>query len=174
MTHIDIEKRLEGISLIAYDCSRGFRTVGIGFNMDSVGAKKVWEKLSIEEDFQEVYNKKTMLSMESVDKLFSHIWNWSEKQVKKRCLDPEINIDYNELREFHKFILLDIAYNIGSVSKWKKVFLNDKPLDILFEARRHPYEMMDSRVAKIGYQFGLINSIEDCKNIGIKFAKYLK
>lgn len=172
MISYNILKIVEDNRTIAYDCSRGYRTVGLGFNMDNPKSKEIWNKLSIKEDFNSIYNKQEELSKESSIKLFKHIWNWCEKATRRRCND--LNINFDDLREFHKYILLDIAYNTGSLRSWKQVFIKDNPNDILFEARRNPKEMMDSRVAKIGYQFGIVNSIKDCKDIGIIYAKYLK
>ena len=76
--------------------------------------------------------------------------------------------------DYKKFILADIVYNTGSIKKWKKVLIKEDPNDVLFEARRNPKQIMDSRVAKIGYHFGLLKNIEEAHSIGLEFAKYLK
>ena len=168
---IELMSKLEGIELLAYDCSLGFRTVGIGFNMEQVGARKVWEKLAIKEDFDKVFNQEIEISNETAEKLFDKVWKWCEKTASKRCDD--LGLHYNSMPEYKKFILSGIAYNTGSVKKWYKVFINKEPRSVLYEARRNPKELMDSRVAKIGFYFGIVDSLEDAHNLGLKYAKYV-
>ncbi len=170
-TDIELMKRLEGFKTTAYDCTAGKRTIGIGFNMESVGARKVWDKLQIPEDFDKVFYKEQELSEDSAIKLFNKTWNWCKKQASSRA--SELNLDYNSMPPYKKFILADIAYNTGSVKKWHKVFIKKNPEEVLYEARRNPKEILDSRVAKIGYYFGIINSIEDAKKIGIQYVKFI-
>jgi len=71
-------------------------------------------------------------------------------------------------------ILKDIVYNTGSLRKWRRVLLNTEPDDVLYEARRNPKELMDSRVAKIGHYYGLVDSVEHAKEIGLEYTKYIK
>jgi hypothetical protein len=162
---------LEGNKSIAYDCPAGFRSVGVGFNMEQVGARKVWDKLQIKEDFDKVFNKEQSLSDESSQMLFDKVWKWCDKVAKKRCND--LGVSYEALPQYHKFIVQDIAYNTGSVKDWRKVFLNKTPESVLYEARRNPKELMDNRVSKIGFYFGIIKNIDDAKKVGLEFAKYL-
>ena len=164
--------KLEGVELLAYDCSLGYRTVGIGFNMEQIGAKKVWSKLDIKEDFDEVFNRDIEISMDTATKLFNKVWKWCEKTASQRC--NILGLSYRSMPEYKRFILADIAYNTGSVKKWRKVFLHKNPRDVLFEARRSPKELMDSRVAKAGYYFGIIKDLEDAHKLGLVYAKYLK
>lgn len=166
---IELMKQLEGNKKIAYDCTAGKRTIGIGFNMESAGARKVWDKLNIQEGFDAVFNKDLELSDASGEQLFAKTWLWCVKQATQRC--KVLNIDYDALSKYHKFVLADIAYNTGSVIKWKRVFLETTNEKILFEARRNPKELLDSRVYKIGKFFNIVNSVEEAKNIGIEFAR---
>ena len=163
--------RLEGERALAYDDVKGLRTVGIGFNMDANGAKEIWDLLNIPEDFNRVYNKEQELSKESISKLFHHIFDNDKKSVKERCKD--LGIDYDKLPKWHQFILNDIKYNTGNVTHWHKVFTETEPKKVLYEARRHPYEVMDSRVCKIAHYFGFSNTVEDCQAIGLEYAKYI-
>ena len=92
-------------------------------------------------------------------------------KVKNRA--KELGYNFNDYREYHKILLIDIAYNTGSVSKWRKVFNpNATSKEVLKECRRKQREL-DSRVAKIGYQLGIINSLEEAKELGLTQARYI-
>ena len=168
---IELMKRLEGMMTTSYDCTSGKRTVGIGFNMDAIGARKVWDKLQILEDFDAVYNKKQKLSEESASRLFDKTWNWCKKKAEERC--AELGVDWEPMAAWHKFVLADIVYNTGSISKWSKVVKETAPGRVLIEARRRPHEIMDSRISKTAKYFGFIDTVEDAVAMGLKYAKYI-
>lgn len=159
--------RLEGLELEAYDCPDKFRTVGIGFNMQQKGAKYIWQKCFVTEDFQKVYDQKIEISENSAKRLFNYQFNYSVKKASRRA--KKINVNYENLPEWHKFILADIHFNTGSVANWKKVFIETEPKKVLFEARRHPEELMDSRVYKIGKWFNIVQNKQEAIDIGIKY-----
>lgn len=166
----EIIELLEGRRDIAYDCTAGKRTVGLGFNMESYGARKVWMKEKIPEDFDKVFNREQKLSEESANKLFDRTWKWCEKKARERAYELELN--YDAMPEWKRFILADIAYNTGSIKKWKKVLINKEPKDVLCEARRNPKDIMDSRVCKIATYYGFTNNVEECRAIGLEYSKY--
>jgi len=168
MDDLDLMIELEGLKLLAYDCPAGFRTVGIGFNMENPNAQRVWEKLDIKEDFDKVFYKEIEISKETAIKLFNHTWKWCIKQAKKRA--DELGLDYNAMPEYKQFILADIVYNTGSIKKWRKVLINKEPKSVLYEARRHPYFLMDNRVAKIGYFWGIIKDLDEAHKLGLEYA----
>ncbi len=168
---IELMERLEGLKFVAYDCSLGFRTVGYGFNMEQVGARKTWNKLNIQENFDLVFDKQLPISQETADLLFMKVWKWCVNTASARC--EELGINYGSLPEYKKFVLADIAYNTGSVRKWKKVFLMNNPRDVIYEARRNPKEIMDSRVAKIAYYYDIIKTLDEAHELGLEFAKYI-
>ena len=166
--------RLEDCRLESYLCSENKRTVGYGFNMDAAGAKKRWIKLNIMEDFDDVYDEYEKITHFSATVLFEHFWDYCERQAIKRCV--ELSVSYDALPEWHKFILVDIVYNTGSLSNWYKVVKLKEPTKVLFEARRKDDDgghSLDSRVAKIGYYFGIIKDLEDAHKLGLDEAKYL-
>lgn len=163
---------LEGNRSLAYDDTKGFRTVGIGFNMDSDYAKTIWNIiLNIPEDFNTIYNKEQELSEQSINTLFHYMFDKGKKSVQTKCED--LGIDYYKLPKWHQFVLNDIKYNTGSIKHWHKVFIETEPKKVLYEARRHPYEMMDTRVCKIAHYFNFSNTVEDCKKIGLRYSKYI-
>ncbi len=163
---------LEGDALVAYDCSLGYRTVGKGFNMEQVGAKKVWDKLNIAEDFDEVFEKKITITQETSDLLFMKVWMWCIKEASRQAKTKDL--EYKAFPEYKKFITAGIAYNTGSCRKWHKVFTYKNPRDVLYEARRNPKKLMDSRVAKIGYYYKIIKSLDDAHKLGLEFARYVR
>lgn len=162
---------IEGFEREVYKCTAGKDTIGFGFNMEQSGARDIWELLEIEEDFDNCKNGQQQISLESASILLENFWKNCVSKAKERCL--ALGENYNDLPEWHQFILADIVYNTGSISKWRNVIKRKYPQDVLFEARRNPKEIMDSRVSKIGYFFGLIGTLEEAHKIGIKHAKYL-
>ncbi|CAH1779966.1 unnamed protein product, partial [Owenia fusiformis] len=62
--------KCEGKKNMAYDNSKGNRTVGIGFNMERPGARKVWETILPGVDFDKVYNKQLALRDDQIKTLF--------------------------------------------------------------------------------------------------------
>jgi len=169
---MDLIIKLEGLRLKSYDCPAGKRTVGIGFNMENSGARKVWDKLDIQEDFDRVFYKEAQITEAEAVKLFNKTWKWCEKKASERA--KELKLDYNSMPDYKRFILADIVYNTGSIRKWRKVLINKTPESVLIEARRNPKEVMDSRVAKIGHYFGIIKNLEEARHLGLEYAKYIE
>lgn len=169
----ELMKVLEGYKYKAYLCTAGKVSVGVGFNMEQVDAEILWKELGIEEDFEAVYQGVQAISDETCYKLFKHFWdNICEIAVRTRCI--ELNLNYDAMPEYKKFTLKDIVYNTGSIKNWYKVLVNIDPRKVMFEARRRPYELMDSRVAKICYAYGICKDLDDCIAMGLEYAKYLK
>ena len=168
---IELMKRLEGLKLKAYDCTAGKRTVGLGFNMDASGARSVWERLNISEDFDKVHSQQEKIEESTAITLFEDFWARCKDKASRRC--AQLGLDYKSMPEYKRFILADIVYNTGSISGWTKVITNTEPRDVLYEARRNPKPIMDSRVAKIGNYFGIISSVEEANQMGLVYAKYI-
>jgi len=169
----ELMKVLEGYRSKAYLCTAGKVSIGVGFNMDQAGAEVIWKELGIDEDFEAVYQGVQEVSDDTSYKLFKYFWNNKcEGAVRTRC--RELNLNYDAMPDWKKFTLKDIVYNVGSISKWRKVLEATDPREVMFEARRNPKELMDSRVCKIAYAYGVVNTLEDCKKLRLKYAKYLK
>ena len=129
-------KKLEGCKKTVYEDTNGNFTVGIGFNLDSNGAEDLWAKARIPEDIDKVRDGSIELSDESIESLFKVSWEWCIARAEARSLN--LDLDYFSMPAYKQFILADIVYNTGSVTKWKKVFMNTEVADILVEARRRP------------------------------------
>ena len=168
----ELMERLEGVRFKSYKDTKGLVTVGYGFNMDANRAKQIWDNLDIMEDFDDVYNRDEEISHFTATILLEYFWAKCEKTATNRC--RMLDIDYSSLPEWHKFILADIVYNTGSLSNWHRVITETDPERVLLEARRRPHDIMDSRIAKIGYFFGLLASIEEAIKIGLTGTRYIK
>ena len=146
--------------------------------MDTLFSKKTWDDLKITEDFSKVYDGSQLLSRVSAYALFYNVWYEAQNSARKRAKD--LSLDFDSFPEWKQFILTDIVYNTGSVSKWTKVFTETEPRKVLFQARRKQ-TVIDSRVAKIGYHFGILEDfdgdndidVDDARFIGLSEAKYI-
>ena len=163
-------EKLEGFRSISYVDTAHKRTVGFGFNMDTLYSKSIWSDLKIEEDFDKVYDESQLISRDSSYILFNDFWKRSV--ILARTRTKELNLDWNSFPDWKKFVLADIAYNTGDLQSWRKVFIATDSDEVLFQARRKQKEI-DSRIAKIGYHYGLIDNLAHAKAIGLSEAKYL-
>ena len=169
LEELKLIEKLEGYEEYAYTDTEGKVTVGYGFNMDASSARDIWNKLEIPEDYDKVYDKEIDISKNTGLVLLCYIWGKAIKKAKARAED--LGYKWNEYNEFQKFILTDIAYNTGSVNNWTKVFAADGKT-MLKEARRRQREL-DSRIAKIGYHYGVISSLEEAIEAGLEEARFI-
>lgn len=168
----ELMKILEGYSSEVYVCPAGYRTVGVGFNMDQRAARVIWRELGIVENFDEVLAGKAEVSEHTSYVLFKYFWdNVCESQVRTRC--RQLNLNYDGMPDWKKFILKDIVYQTGSIRGWTRVLTEIAPRGVLKEARRKQH-YVDSRICKTAYAYGLVNTVEECKDIGLTESKYLK
>jgi hypothetical protein len=167
---------VEGYRNKSYQDSQGKTTVGVGFNMDQSGAKKIWEQAGVDQDFDAIKSGKEELSDPNIKKLFSVTFADSESKAQQRA--KKLGIEWDTLPEWHRAILTDIAFNTKDINVWKKVFLNTNPLDVLREARRTEggkhTKGMDNRVARIGLSLGLIHSVKEARAAGLELADLSK
>lgn len=163
--------KLEGKHNTSYRDHLGNTTIGVGFNMDDPGAMLVWVEVGVEELFGEVYRGETELSEESIMKLFKWSWELAKSNARFRC--GQLGVSWYDASAFEKFLWADIAFNTGSCSGWTKVFKQKSDRKTLLEARRRQREL-DSRVAKIGYHFGVIGSLDEAIELGLTEARYIK
>ena len=151
---------------------KGYKTVGVGFNMEQTGARKIWEAAGITKDFDEVFDGTTELNVPEMKQLLYVTIGNSTKAAEARA--KELGVDWGKLPAWHKTILTDIAFNTGSVSGWKKVFTNTDKKDVLREARRLESKKhtmgMDNRVARIGLELGIIDTLSQARALGLVLA----
>jgi GH24 family phage-related lysozyme (muramidase) len=175
-TITEIIKKVEGFRKSAYDDGYDNITIGYGTCLTCRSTSELLSMVSYCNSvskstyiYSDLFNES--ITKDYAEQLLSYDINQAIQKVNNRI--SELNYSWSDYREFHKILLIDIAYNTGNISKWHKVFNpNLSPKEVLFECRRLPHEL-DSRIAKIGYQLGIINSIEEARNIGLTQAKYI-
>lgn len=107
----------EGIEPLAYDDTEGNRTAGIGFNMDTPNATKVWELAGIPKNFEDVYNRKAELTEPEAMKLAQASF--------KIAMDDANSIfpNFETLPEDKQDALLHLSYQLGAprLRKFRKL-----------------------------------------------------
>lgn len=106
---------VEGREAERYIDGKGKYTVGVGFNMDQVGAKKEWseafEHLKPEDrpDFEKVYNLKAKLTDEQIEILYQHSAKVRECDVRNRYIKI-----WDKLMTSEKLAIEDCFFNAGN------------------------------------------------------------
>ena len=163
---------VEGARKKVYEDSQGLKTVGVGFNMEQMGAEKLWNEAGIKKNFDDVYNGRVQLDDMDMQALLGLTIGTSEAKAQARA--KSLGVEWAKLPEWHRAILTDIAFNTGSVTGWSKVFTETEPRRVLQQARRleggKHTAGMDNRVAKIGMQLGIISTNEQAKKLGLGFS----
>lgn len=133
-------KSEEGTRYDSYLDTRGFRTVGTGFNMDKPNARSIWKRAGVNEDFDKVYKGTESISPESEQKLLGIESNAALRGAKK------IVGNLDNLGDNQKIALASLAYQLGGegLSKFKKTlqYLKDG------NAKAVENSLLDSKLAK--------------------------
>ena len=160
---------VEGARPKVYEDSQGLKTVGVGFNMEQQGAKKLWNKAGVKKSFDDVYNGRVQLDDVDMKSLLGLTVGTSEAKAQRRA--KVLGVPWESLPAWHKAILSDIAFNTGDVTGWSRVFKETEPRRVLQQARRREGGKntagMDNRVARIGIMLGIIDTVEQAKNLGL-------
>lgn len=97
----------EGFRTRVYKDTEGKRTVGIGFNMDAPGARKIWTDAGIKSSFDAVLNGKAAVSKEEADTLYAatkeNALKGAEKLVK----------NFAKLGKHQQAALADMVFQLG-------------------------------------------------------------
>ncbi len=96
----------EGVEFFAYDDSERVRTVGVGFNMEV--QKRNINKVINDNDFNEVYNQKRLLTPTETANMFHIIINDFVKQIHRYA-----DIDYTKQPSSVQEAIINIVYNRG-------------------------------------------------------------
>lgn len=97
----------EGLRQRVYKCSRGYNTVGIGFNMDDPSARTVWAEANIKESFNLVIKNQQSLSLKSVsDLLYKCIDNI---KINAKWVFPE----FDSYPEHVQLAVLNMLFQMG-------------------------------------------------------------
>lgn len=102
--------RDEGLRFNAYNDHLGNRTVGVGFNMDSPNAKRVWKGAGISRSFDDVYNGADQLDESDATKLFgaSHRIAVDDARSVVKAFD--------DLTPKRQEALVNLSYQLGKPS----------------------------------------------------------
>jgi GH24 family phage-related lysozyme (muramidase) len=103
----DTLRQDEGLRLAAYDDTLGNRTVGIGFNMDSGIADKVWKRAGIDVPLKEVYNGRAGITNAQAEALANTSYQIAMEDAVS--LFPEIG-KYTPARQE---AILNMSYQMG-------------------------------------------------------------
>jgi lysozyme len=97
----------EGKRLTAYTDTTGNKTVGIGFNMDSPNAKRVWQKAGMQSSFDDVYAGGAGLSE-------SEAYQLAGASYKIALDDARALVkDFDDLSDVRKKALVNMSYQLG-------------------------------------------------------------
>jgi lysozyme len=102
----------EGDSPRVYRDSRGFRTIGRGFNLDQPNARTIWKRAGALEDFDAVLNG-APISQETNDRLFNYKAERIEKAARK------IFKDFDRLGVNQQAALQSMVYQLGATGASK-------------------------------------------------------
>ncbi len=100
-------QREEGLRLKSYKDTRGYTTVGYGFNMDNPAARKVWQEAGIKAPFQAVKRGRQALTKDEADKLAKHSYSIAFNDAKR------IYPNFNKLSENRRQALVNLSYQLG-------------------------------------------------------------
>ena len=95
----------EGIRYRTYKDSRGKKTIGVGFNLQSPGAKKMIDSIGV--NYAKVKNGSLKLNQDQIEILF-------EKKTEEALSGARRNIDnFDSLPKDIQLVVVDMIYNLG-------------------------------------------------------------
>lgn len=97
----------EGKHLKMYRDSRGYRTIGVGFNMDASGAQVAWSQAGAKTPFLLALNGMAVISEGECVSLFTLTFNRAEADA--RAIFP----DYGNLGKWQKVALIGMVFQMG-------------------------------------------------------------
>ena len=111
----EAEKLNEGYYPCAYTDSRGFRTVGMGFNLEKPGARS--RIANVGADYDKVKSRSQCLSDAQIQKLF-----WQDMPIAVSCVTSWLP-NWSTLPSGPKSAVVDMAFNLGcaKLKEFKKM-----------------------------------------------------
>ena len=97
----------EGLRLKPYKDTRGYTTVGIGFNMDNPTARKVWKEAGVTAPFQAVKQGRQALTEAEAKKLAQKSYEIAKNDTKR--LYP----NFNKMSKNRQQALVNLSYQLG-------------------------------------------------------------
>jgi len=103
----DFTQRNEGYSPTVYKDTKGLRTIGYGFNMQSGIANKVWKQAGIETPFKDVYTGKAAITQEQAQRLYRESMKIATDDARK------VYKNFDFLSRGAQDALRDLSYHHG-------------------------------------------------------------
>lgn len=131
----------EGFSPRVYKDTSGIRTVGIGFNMQQPGARRIWEQAGLSTPFNTVLTGKADISREDADRLHDVMM---EKATEAA---PRVVKGLDTLSDNRQAVIRDMLYQLGEGEAKKFA-----PTFKLIEKGRYAEAAARLRTAKVASQ----------------------
>lgn len=130
----------EGVRNVAYKDHLGNRTIGIGFNMDSPNAPRVWQAAGVQTDFNAARTGKAKLSLDEVQNLADVSYKIAVNDAR------QIVPNFDQLGENQKAALVQLSYQMGGqrLSGFKNMINKIAQGD----TRGAAYHLLNSKYAK--------------------------
>lgn len=106
--------RDEGLRHTAYSDTKGNRTVGYGFNMDSGIGEKVWKRAGISTPYQDVYDGKVALTDQQAQRVLQISYEIATEDAAK------VFSNFGKLPPHKQEALVNLSYHHGLPSLRKK------------------------------------------------------
>lgn len=131
-------KNNEGERFYVYQDIKGNRTISVGYNMDALGAKEIWQQIFANQlSFDQVYSGKLAITAEQSRKLYEHKIRFNRKE-----LEVMYGNFWHQFKANERLMVEDLYWNGGNrlVGKATRFFrcitqyLATKELGLLVEA----------------------------------------
>ncbi len=131
-------KHHEGERLSVYRDIKGNRTISVGYNMDALGAKGVWQQIFADQlSFDKVYNGTLAITKPQSRKLYEYKIKLNRKELK-----VIYGNSWHQLKANEKLMIEDLYWNggnklVGKTTKFFKLitgYVETKKHDLLIEA----------------------------------------
>lgn len=113
-------KNHEGEKLSVYLDIKGNRTISVGYNMDALGAKGVWQQIFADQlSFDKVYNGTLAITKQQSRKLYEHKIRLNRKELK-----VIYGNSWHQFKANERLMIEDLYWNGGNrlVGKTTKFF----------------------------------------------------
>jgi len=97
----------EGVKDKVYKDTEGYKTIGIGFNMDSPNAKKVWQQAGIQTNFDDAINGRVKLTEDEINSLANTSYQIAENDAKSLVKN------FDKLSDNRKAAVVQLSYQLG-------------------------------------------------------------
>lgn len=130
----------EGFRTSVYKDTKGFKTIGIGFNMEAAGARKIWQDAGIKTSFDDALAGRKTISKAEAESLFN-----STKQNARNDAAKLVK-NYSNLGQHQQDALTDMVFQLGTTGAMK--FIRTRGLIEAGKFKEAAAAMMESANAR--------------------------